>query len=108
MNMYIGPEDLKILFNDVVKRCSRELNIQDVDWKSSGELLTEISNINKNVFDKIQDFFSHYQHWYDVHVEIAKTGNQGKLIPEQNHELVNAINNRDLYRKNLLDALSEL
>lgn len=108
MKMYLGQEDLNILFSDVVKRSARELKLSNVDLKSASELFTEISIVNLDIFKKMQQFFEKYQTWYDIHVEIATSDNQGNLNSVQNSELMQAIENRDKYRQLLLDSLDEL
>lgn len=105
--LYQTQNEINAFYCFVIQKvaASNKVNVRDHDLKSTVELLQEISNLNSSVFQLLQNFLSAYQAWYDVHVQINKAGTSGNLTPQQNQQLMAAIQNRDSTRTALMNAI---
>jgi rRNA maturation endonuclease Nob1 len=106
--MYITRQDLHVFYQQVHQNVAKQLGIENHEWKSAGELADEIQIANSVVANKLKSFIAAYESWFKVHEEIDGAGTAGKLSPEQNEKLLNAIAARDSTRQEVIDELAKL
>lgn len=104
--LYRNQTEIEIFYSHVIRSIANgsTVNIQDSEWKSIPEIEWEMQKINPKLYALLVDFLEAYQKWYDVHVEIDKTGSAGNLAPRVAAELEAAITKRDATRQALLAA----
>lgn len=106
--MYITRQDLHVFYQQVHQNVSKQLGIENYEWKSASELADEIQTINPVVANTLKSFIAAYESWFKVHEEIDSAGTAGNLTSEQNEKLVKAITARDSTRQEVIDALAKL
>lgn len=105
--LYQSQSEINAFYVRVIQAVAGNPTVAISDWefKSTVELLDEISVIHPSICTLLKSFLKDYQTWYDVHVEIDDAGTAGNLTAEQQDKLNSAINNRDVTRASLLAAL---
>jgi len=106
--MYMSREDLHVFYHQVHQNVAKKLDVEDYEWKSTGELAHEIQNKSPQIASKVKEFINAYEAWFKVHESIEASGSVGNLSPEENDALMNAIRDRDSTRKALIDELAKL
>jgi len=105
--MNITRPDLNVFYHQVHQNVAKKIGIQDFEWKSIEELEAEIQNKNSEISSKVKSFIQTYTNWYKVHEKIEKTGSSGNLSTEENSDLMNAIQDRDAKRAELIEELNK-
>ena len=105
--LYQTQSEINTFSVRVIQRvaASPKVAIQDLDMKSTDELLEEIRLTTPQVFSALESFLKAHQTWYEVHVAIEQAGTAGNLTPQQSAQLNASIASRDSTRKALLQAL---
>lgn len=94
--------DLENFITDIISLTARDIKIQDFEFKSRVELLTEIKSTDPNAMNLLEEFITTYREWYNYNYD--EYGNGKANLPDQ-EKVVNLINRRDNTRQKLLDYI---
>lgn len=100
--MFFNEAQLYSYFEQVTTLIAKEMNIQNTEWLSSGELLIEIKNTNSKLYAALNEFFLAYKEWYDFSFANG-FGRDIKSDETQHYDKLR--NKRDTKREQVLSLL---
>ena len=101
--MWMSRFDVAMYCDQVVRNVAVPLSLQDWEWKSGPELLSDIRKVQPELGEAIGDLLLAYEQWYSLHEFVERSGGQGK----DQSALIEAIEKRDLARGAVRRALHE-
>ena len=102
--MFITETEMSGLLRTAVQVTAKKLEIEDSEWKTGEELLEEIKDRDREIYNLLQAFLNAYIDWFRFHQNIEKLGKQG-LDAEENAKLVGLVRQRNAARADLLKRL---
>ena len=106
--MIMSDHDVAALLQFSIRKTAEKLNVDDVDWKTTNELLREIESVDETTHTALYEFCEAYEEWYDYIKHLDKLGKHGNLDGPDHTKLLQLERQRNTTRAAILSRLKSL
>ena len=106
--MVILEEDVKAMTHFIARNISKNLKVEEYDFKSTPELIEDIKRLDPETFKTLEAFLTAYREWFNFHKKIDQEGKSGNLSITVQQELIRLIQDRDKSRAELFKRVNDL
>lgn len=103
--LLVSKEDVAVHIHQCIQLTAKRLGLQEIEWKDSDDLFSEIEEMDGSVYATLQAYFTAYRQWHDFHVWIETHGKASRLDDHEKKRLKILMQERDDKRQAIIALL---